>query len=64
MLAGAGLTLAVTTLSASIGSTWSGAAARSFQSLASMLSVFSHRAAGPDFVVALLTSMAGGLFSP
>ncbi|MGO4808849.1 hypothetical protein AB4156_04475 [Cupriavidus sp. 2MCAB6] len=62
MLAGAGLTLAVTTLSASIGSTWSGLLAL-FPVLGIVLSVFSHRAAGPDFVVALLTSMAGGLFS-
>lgn len=62
MLAGAALTVAVTTLSASIGSTWSGLLAV-FPVLGIVLSVFSHRAAGPDFVVTLLTSMAAGLFS-
>lgn len=62
MLFGAALTVAVTTLSASIGSTWSGLLAV-FPVLGIVLSVFSHRAAGPDFVVALLTSMAAGLFS-
>lgn len=62
MLAGVLLTLAVTSLSATIGASWSGLLAV-FPLLGIVLAVFSHRACGPAFVVALLRAMVSGLYS-
>ncbi len=62
MVAGALLTLAVTSLSATIGPSWSGLLAV-FPLLGIVLAVFSQRACGPDFVVVMLRAMASGLYS-
>lgn len=62
MLAGAVLTLAVTSLSAVIGASWSGLLAV-FPLLGIVLAVFSQRACGAAFVVAMLRAMVSGLYS-
>jgi hypothetical protein len=62
MIAGAVLTCLVTTLASSIGPKWSGVLAV-FPLIGSVLSVSSHRAHGPDFVVSLLRGMVLGRFS-
>jgi hypothetical protein len=62
MLAGAALTILVTTLSARVGAAWSGLLAV-FPLLAIVLSVSSHRTHGPDFVISLLRGMVLGRFS-
>ena len=62
MLAGAAVTLAVTTLAAAIGPSWSGMFAV-FPVITTVLSVFSHRASGPAFTVTLLRAMIWGLYS-
>jgi hypothetical protein len=62
MLAGAALTLAVTSLAALIGPAWSGMLAV-FPVLAIVLSVFSHRASGPAFAATLLRGMILGLYA-
>jgi hypothetical protein len=62
MIAGAVLTLLVTSLSARLGAAWSGLLAV-FPLLGSVLSVSSHRAHGPDFVISLLRGMVLGRFS-
>lgn len=62
MVAGAALTLAVTTLSAFVGAQWSGLLTV-FPLLAMILSVSSQRAHGADFVVRLLRGMVLGRFS-
>ena len=62
MLAGAALTLAVTTLAPTIGPSWSGMFAV-FPVLAIVLSVFSHRASGPAFAAILLRGMILGLYA-
>jgi hypothetical protein len=62
MLAGAGITLAVTTLAAAIGPAWSGMFAV-FPVITIVLSVFSHRASGPAFTATLLRAMIWGLYS-
>jgi hypothetical protein len=62
MLAGAALTLAVTSLAAVIGPAWSGMLAV-FPVLAIVLSVFSHRASGPAFAATLLKGMILGLYA-
>jgi len=62
MLAGAGLTLAVTSLAAAIGPSWSGVFAV-FPVVAIVLSVFSHRTSGPAFAVILLKAMVRGLYA-
>ena len=62
MAAGAGLTLMVTGLAAGIGPAWSGVLAV-FPVLSLVLSVSSHRAYGPEFVIALLRAMATGMWS-
>ncbi|CAG4899172.1 hypothetical protein [Paraburkholderia saeva] len=62
MLAGAVLTLVVTALSGRVGATWSGLLAV-FPLLGIVLSVSSHRAHGPAFVVSLLRGMVLGRFS-
>ncbi|SFJ31267.1 hypothetical protein SAMN05192543_106299 [Paraburkholderia megapolitana] len=62
MVAGATLTIVVTSLSGRMGPTWSGLFAV-FPLLGTVLSVSSHRAHGPDFVVSLLRGMVLGRFS-
>jgi hypothetical protein len=62
MMAGALLTLMVTSLSGWAGATWSGLLAV-FPLLSSILSVSSHRAHGSAFVISLLRGMVLGRFS-
>lgn len=62
MVAGALLTVLVTTLSGWLGAAWSGLLAV-FPLLGIVLSVSSHRAHGPDFVISLLRGMVLGRFS-
>ncbi|SDR50411.1 hypothetical protein SAMN05443245_6659 [Paraburkholderia fungorum] len=62
MVAGAALTIVVTSLSGWAGATWSGLLAV-FPLLGSVLSVSSHRAHGPAFVISLLRGMVLGRFS-
>ena len=62
MLAGAAVTLAVTTVAAAIGPSWSGMFAV-FPVITIVLSVSSHRASGPTFAVTLLRAMIWGLYS-
>ncbi|ABC37204.1 membrane protein, putative [Burkholderia thailandensis E264] len=62
LVAGAALALAVTSLSGALGAAWSGILAV-FPLLGSVLSVSSHRAHGPDFVIHLLRAMVLGRFS-
>ena len=62
MVAGALLTLMVTSLSGWTGATWSGLLAV-FPLLSSILSVSSHRAHGSAFVISLLRGMVLGRFS-
>jgi hypothetical protein len=62
MLAGVALTLTVTALSGRLGAGWSGLLAV-FPLMASVLSVSSHRAHGPAFVIALLRGMVAGRFA-
>jgi K+-sensing histidine kinase KdpD len=62
MLAGIALTLIVTALSGRLGASWSGVLAV-FPLMGVVLSVSSHRAHGPAFVIALLRGMVAGRFS-
>lgn len=62
MVAGAVLTLLVTSLSERVGPAWSGLLAV-FPLLGIVLSVSSHRAHGPAFVISLLRGMVLGRFS-
>jgi hypothetical protein len=62
MLAGAAVALAVTTLAAAIGPSWSGMFAV-FPVITIVLSVFSHHASGPAFAATLLRAMIWGLYS-
>jgi hypothetical protein len=62
MLAGAALTLAVTSLAAEIGPSWSGMLAV-FPVIGSVLAVFSHRTSGPAFAATLLKAMIWGLYA-
>jgi hypothetical protein len=62
MLAGAAVTLTVTTLAAAIGPAWSGMLAV-FPVLSLVLAVFSHRMAGPAFTILLLKSMVWGFYA-
>ena len=62
MLAGAAITLAVTSLAAVIGPSWSGMFAV-FPVITIVLSMFSHRASGPAFTVTLLRAMIWGLYA-
>lgn len=62
MLAGAGVTLAATTLAATVGSSWSGMLAV-FPAITIVLAVFSHRTSGPAFAVVLLRAMIWGLYA-
>ena len=62
MLAGAALTLAVTSLATAIGPSWAGMFAV-FPVIASVLSVFSHRASGAAFAATLLKAMLWGMYA-
>ena len=62
MLAGAALTLSVTTLASAIGPAWSGMFAV-FPLLSIVLSVFSHHGSGPAFAATLLKAMIWGLYA-
>jgi len=62
MLAGAAITLAVTSLATTIGPSWSGMFAV-FPVITSVLSIFSHRASGPAFTIILLRAMIWGLYA-
>jgi hypothetical protein len=62
MLAGAAITLAVTTAAAAIGPAWSGMFAV-FPVITIVLSVFSHRTSGPAFAATLLRAMIWGLYA-
>jgi hypothetical protein len=62
MLAGAAITLAVTSLAAAIGPSWSGMFAV-FPVITIVLSVSSHRASGAAFAATLLRAMIWGLYS-
>lgn len=62
MAAGAGMVLAVTAAAEGLGTTWTGLLA-AFPVMSTVLAVFSHRANGPGFVVALLRAMIGGFYA-
>jgi len=62
MASGAVLTVIVTTLSSTLGAKWSGLLAV-FPLIGIVLSVSSHQAHGPDFVISLLRGMVLGRFS-
>ena len=62
MLAGAVVTIAVTSLAAAIGPAWSGMFAV-FPVLSIVLAVFLHRASGAAFATTLLKSMIWGLYA-
>jgi uncharacterized membrane protein (GlpM family) len=62
MAAGAALTVIVTALSSTVGPKWSGLLTV-FPLLGIVLSVASHRAHGPDFVISLLRGMVWGRLS-
>lgn len=62
MLAGAAMVLVVTGVAETVGPAWTGLLAV-FPILSSVLAVFSHRANGPGFTIALLRSMVGGFYA-
>ena len=62
MAAGALMVLGVTAAAEALGSVWTGLFA-AFPVMSTVLAVFSQRANGPGFVVALLRSMIGGFYS-
>jgi hypothetical protein len=62
MLAGAAITLAVTTFATAIGTSWTGMFAV-FPVITIVLSVFSHRASGPAFTATMLRAMIWGLYA-
>lgn len=62
MLAGAALTLAVTSASTAIGPSWSGMLAV-FPVISIVLAVFSHRMSGPAFAATLLKAIIWGLYA-
>ena len=62
MAAGAAMVLAVTGAAESLGPTWTGLFA-AFPVMSTVLAVFSHRANGPGFVVAMLRAMVGGFYA-
>ena len=62
MAAGAAMVLTVTAVAEAVGPAWTGLIA-AFPVMSTVLAVFSHRANGPGFVVALLRSMIGGFYS-
>ena len=62
MAAGAAMVLAVTGAAEALGSAWTGLFA-AFPVMSTVLAVFSQRANGPGFVVAMLRSMIGGFYA-
>ncbi|HEY6966141.1 MAG TPA: hypothetical protein VI229_01625 [Burkholderiales bacterium] len=62
MAAGAGMVLAVTAVAETVGAAWTGVLAV-FPVFSSVLAVFSQRANGPGFVVAMLRAMTGGFYA-
>jgi len=62
MAAGAGMVLAVTAVAGTVGPAWTGLLAV-FPVFTSVLAVFSQRASGPGFVVAMLRAMTGGFYA-
>ena len=62
MAAGAGMVVAVTAIAEIVGSAWTGLLAV-FPVLSTILAVFSQRANGPGFVVAMLRAMTGGFYA-
>ena len=62
MAAGAAMVLGVTAMADALGSAWTGLVA-AFPVMSTVLAVFSHRANGPGFAVALLRAMIGGFYS-
>jgi uncharacterized membrane protein (GlpM family) len=62
MAAGAVMVLGVTAAAEALGSVWTGLFA-AFPVMSTVLAVFSHRANGPGFVVALLRAMIGGFYA-
>lgn len=62
MAAGAAMVLGVTAAAEGLGTTWTGLFS-AFPVMSTVLAVFSHRANGPGFVVALLRSMLGGFYA-
>ena len=62
MAAGAAMVLAVTGVAETVGAAWTGVLAV-FPVFSSVLAVFSQRANGPGFVVAMLRAMTGGFYA-
>lgn len=62
MLAGAALTVFVTTLAQRLGAAWSGVLTL-FPVMSVVLAVFSHRQQGAEFAVLMLRSLVSGLYS-
>jgi uncharacterized membrane protein (GlpM family) len=62
MAAGAGMVLAVTAVADTVGAAWTGLLAV-FPVFTTVLAVFSQRANGPGFVVAMLRAMTGGFYA-
>jgi len=62
MAAGALMVLGVTGAAEALGSVWTGLFA-AFPVMSTVLAVFSHRANGAGFVMAMLRSMVGGFYS-
>jgi len=62
MAAGAGMVIAVTAVAETVGTAWTGVLAV-FPVFSSVLAVFSQRANGPGYVVAMLRAMTGGFYS-
>ena len=62
MVAGAGMVLGVTAAAEALGSVWTGLFA-AFPVMSTVLAVFSQRANGPGFVVAMLRAMIGGFYA-
>jgi uncharacterized membrane protein (GlpM family) len=62
MAAGAGMVLAVTAAAEALGTAWTGMFA-AFPVMSTVLAVFSHRANGPGFTIAMLRAMIAGFYS-
>jgi uncharacterized membrane protein (GlpM family) len=62
MVAGAAMVLAVTGAAEALGPAWTGMFA-AFPVMSTVLAVFSQRANGPGFVVAMLRAMIGGFYA-
>jgi uncharacterized membrane protein (GlpM family) len=62
MAAGAGMVFTVTAIAEALGSAWTGMLSV-FPVFTSVIAVFSHRANGPGFVVAMLRATASGFYS-